>query len=119
MLFTKFIVSLSDQAPDPSLAKQAYPESIIWDPIQGEQKIFARLISQFETPTSCYHFSQSPDNPPQAYMWMMVPAPLGPGFMDRLIPYDDWMNLEFAVGEVKCKELLRCLADGVVGLAVH
>jgi hypothetical protein len=108
-----------DQAPDPSLAEQASQEYIIPDTIKGEQKIVAHFITQFETQTSFYRFFKSPGNPPQAYMWMMVPAPFGPGFMHRLIPYESWMNLEFAVGEVKNKELIRCLAEGVIGLTVH
>ena len=50
---------------------------------------------------------------------MMVPAFFGPGFIHRLVPYESWMNLEFAVGEVKNKDLIRCLAEGVIGLTVH
>ena len=74
-----------DQAPDPSLAKQEYQEYIIPDTLKGEQKIVARFITQFETPTSFYRFFRSADNPPGLYVddgtgsfWAWIHSPAGP-----------------------------------------
>jgi hypothetical protein len=91
-------------------------EYLIPDSIKGEQRIMARFITQFATSTSFYRFFKGPEAPPRAYMWMMVPAPFGPGFIHRLIPFDSWGDLAFAVGDLECKDLIRCLAEGSIGI---
>jgi hypothetical protein len=50
---------------------------------------------------------------------MMTPAPFGPGFVHRLIPFDSWKDLEFAVGDFDMKDLVRCLAEGSIGLTAN
>jgi hypothetical protein len=105
-----------DQADEPWLGRAGYQEFVIPDSLKGEQKIVARFITQFETATSFYRFFKGPENPPQAYMWMMVPAPFGPGFIHRLIAFDSWQDLEFAVGDLELKDLIRCLAEGSLGI---
>jgi hypothetical protein len=106
----------SNQAPEPWLGDGDYQEYLIPDSIKGDQRIFARFITQFSTSTSFFRFFKGPENPPQAYMWMMVPAPFGPGFIHRLIPFDSWGELDFAVGDCDFKDLVRCLAEGSIGL---
>jgi hypothetical protein len=106
----------ADQVGEPWLGTEEYREYLIPDTLKGDQKIVARFITQFETDASFYRFFKSPDNPPQAFMWMMVPAPFGPGFVHRLIPFETWGDLEFAVGDHVCKDLIRCLAEGSIGI---
>jgi len=106
----------ADQACAPSLDGEEYREYLIPDSLKGEQKIVARFITQFETATSFYRFFKGPESPPQAYMWMMLPAPFGPGFVHRLIPYESWRDLEFVVADSDIKELIRCLAEGSIGI---
>jgi hypothetical protein len=108
-----------DQTHEPWLAGEGYQEYLFPDSLKGEQRIVARFITQFETFTSFYRFFKGPENPPQAYMWMMVPAPFGPGFVHRLIPFDSWRDLEFAVGDLDLKDLVRCLAEGSIGLTAN
>lgn len=93
-----------------------YREYLIPDSLKGDQRIVARFITQFATAASFFRFFTGPGNPPQAYMWMMTPAPFGPGFVHRLIPFDSWGDLEFAVGDFDMKDLVRCLAEGSIGL---
>jgi hypothetical protein len=107
------------QTHEPWLAGEGYQEYLIRDSLKGEQRIVARFITQFETCTSFYRFFKGPGNPPQAYMWMMVPAPFGPGSIHRLITYKSWLDLEFAVGEVNFKDLIRCLAEGSIGATIN
>ena len=95
-----------------------YQEYLIPDSLKGEQRMVARFITQFATTTSFYRFLKGPGNPSQAYMWMMVPAPFGPGSVHRLIPFDSWRDLEFAVGDPPFKDLVRCLAEGSLGLTL-
>ncbi len=106
-----------DHPCEPCLAGDDYQEYLIPDTLKGEQRIMARFITQFETSTSFYRFFKGPEIPPRAYMWMMVPAPFGPGFVHRLIPYDSWVDLELAVGDHNLKDLIRCLAEGSIGIA--
>ena len=106
----------ADQQGEPWLGTEEYREYLIPDSLKGDQKIVARFITQFETGTSFYRFFKSPKNPPQTYMWMMVPAPFGPGFVHRLIPFDTWGDLEPAVGDLVFKDLIRCLAEGSLGI---
>jgi hypothetical protein len=108
-----------DQAPEPWLGDGEYQEYLIPDTIKGDQRIFARFITQFTTATSFYRFFKTPENPSQAYLWMMVPAPFGPGFVHRLIPFNSWNELEFAVGDFEFKDLVRCLAEGSIGLTLN
>jgi len=108
-----------DPAQEPWLGDGDYQEYLIPDSIKGDQRIVARFITQFATPKSFFRFFKGQGNPPQAYMWMMAPAPFGPGFVHRLIPYDSWGDLEFAVGDLDLKDLIRCLAEGSIGLTVN
>jgi len=106
----------ADQAGEPWLGGDEFREYIVLDALKGEQKIVARFITQFQNDTSFYRFFKSSDDPPQAYMWMMVPAPFGPGFVHRLIPYDTWGDLAGAVGDLIFTDLIRCLAEGSIGI---
>jgi hypothetical protein len=106
----------ADREGEPWLGTEEYREYLIPDSLKGEQKIVARFITQFETATSFYRFFKSPDNPPQAYMWMMIPAPFGPGFVHRLLAFSTWGDLETAVGNPLFKDLIRCLAEGSIGI---
>jgi hypothetical protein len=106
----------ADQAGEPWLGGEEFLEYLIPDSLKGEQRIVARFITQFETDTSFYRFFKSPEDPPQTYMWMMVPAPFGPGFIHRLIPFDTCGDLECAVGDLVFKDLIRCLAEGCIGI---
>jgi hypothetical protein len=106
----------ADQAGEPWLGGEEFREYLIPDSLKGEQIIVARFITQFQTATSFYRFFKSPGHPPQAYMWMMVPAPFGPGFVHRLLPFDSWKDLEFAVGDLVFRDLIRCLAEGSIGI---
>jgi hypothetical protein len=106
-----------DREGEPWLGTEEYREYLIPDCLKGDQKIVARFITQFETATSFYRFFKGPENPPQAYMWMMVPAPFGPGFVHRLIPFETWGDLEGAIGDLVFKDLIRCLAEGSIGIA--
>jgi hypothetical protein len=108
-----------EQSHELWLAGEGYQEYLIPDSLKGEQRIVARFITQFVTSTSFYRFLLGPENPPQAYMWMAVPAPFGPGCIQRLIPYESWPDLEFAVGEVNFKDLIRCLAEGSLGITAN
>jgi hypothetical protein len=110
-------VCRTDQAPEPWLGTEDYQEYLIPDTLKGDQRIVARFVTQFATPTSFYRFFKGPGQQPQAYMWMMVPAPFGPGFVHRLIAYDSWLDLESAVGDHHLKDMIRCLAEGSLGLA--
>ncbi len=112
-------VCYPDQAPEPCLGDGEYQEYLIPDTIKSDQRIFARFITQFATNSSFYRFFKGPEDPPQAYMWMMVPAPFGPGFVHRLIPFNSWGELEFAVGDFELKDLVRCLAEGSIGLTLN
>ena len=106
----------ADQEGEPWLGTEEYREYLIPDSLKGNQKIVARFVTQFETSTSFYRFFRGPENPLQAYMWMMVPAPFGPGFVHRLIPFTTWGDLEFAVGDHVFKDLIQCLAEGSIGI---
>lgn len=106
----------ADPASDSWLATDDYQEYLIPDSLKGEQRIVARFITQFQTPTSFYRFFKGPEPQPQAHMWMMVPAPFGPGFVHRLIAYDSWVDLEWAVGDHHLKDLIRCLAESSLGV---
>lgn len=108
-----------NQTHEPWLSDGDYQEYLIPDSIKGDQRIVACFITQFATPTSFYRFFKGPEPQPQAYMWMMAPAPFGPGFVHRLIPFDSWGDLEFAVGDLEFKDLVRCLAEGSIGLTVN
>ncbi len=107
-----------DQTHEPWWGDGDYQEYRIPDSLKGEQRMVARFITQFATPTSFYRFLKGPGHPPQAYMWMMVPAPFGPGSVHRLIPFDSWGDLEFAVGDLDFADLVRCLAESSLGLTV-
>jgi hypothetical protein len=108
-----------NQEIDPVVVDSEYREFIIPDSLKGEQRIIARFVTQLETPSSFYRFFQGPENPPKAYLWMMVPAPWGPGFIHRLIQYEAWRDLECAVGDIKNKDLVKCLAEGSIGITSH
>jgi hypothetical protein len=108
-----------DVSPGTWFAGEGCQEYLIPDSLKGEQRIVARFITQFETSTSFYRFFKGPENPPQAYMWMMVPAPFGPGCIHRLIAYQSWLDLEFAVGDLNFKDLIRCLAEGSIEAATN
>jgi len=109
----------ADQDGEPWLGTEEYREYLVPDTLKGDQKIVARFVTQFETANSFFRFFKGPENPPQAYMWMMVPAPFGPGFVHRLIPFDSWGDLELAVGDLEFKDLVRCLAEGSIGITCN
>jgi hypothetical protein len=109
----------ANPAPEPWEGDGDYREYLIPDTLKGDQRIVARFITQFATPVSFFRFFKGPENPPQAYMWMMTPAPFGPGFVHRLIPFDSWKDLEFAVGDFDMKDLIRCFAEGSIGLTAN
>jgi hypothetical protein len=109
----------ADQSGEPWLGGEEFQEYLIPDSIKGDQKIVARFITQFETATSFYRFFKGPENPPQAYMWMMVPAPFGPGFIHRLVPFEFWEDLAFVVGDLEFTDLIRCLAEGSIGIKIN
>lgn len=74
-----------------------YHRIIIEDTENGTQSLEVSLVCQWQGILGVHRFLR--DQEGKAYWWFVGPHPEGQGFIQKLIAFADWDDLETAVGD--------------------
>lgn len=87
---------------------------VIEDTLKGMQEVFVRLVSERKGIFGIYRFLVGEGG--EAYMWMVIKSPFGPGVIQRLIQFSSWQELEVHVGS---DWVLQSMAEGILADTIH